>query len=226
MCEHVLFSWSGGKDSTLALYKICREQQYSNYDITHLLTVLTEGYDRISGHGVRRTLLEHQVAALDHNLHALYISRVSSIEEYESVVAGAASKYHQEEGASAMVFGDIFLKHLKKRRMQSLEQVGMKGVFPLWQKNSRDIIKQFIALGFKAFVVCIDAKVLDKSFVGRQIDEDFLNQLPPEIDPCGENGEYHTFVYDGPLFRERVRCKPGEIVLRDSFYFCDLIPDE
>ena len=221
MREKVIVAWSGGKDSALALHKI---QRAGDYEILTLLTTLTEDYDRISMHGVRRELLERQAELLDLHLEKMFISKNTSEEEYESQMREVLTKY-LSAGASAIVFGDIFLEDLRKYREDNLSRIGMKGIFPLWKSNTTELAHKFIALGFKAITTCVDSEFLDKAFVGRTIDEEFLSELPPDVDPCGENGEFHSFVYDGPIFREQVSCATGEVILRDKrFYFCDLIP--
>ncbi|MBI3660470.1 diphthine--ammonia ligase [Candidatus Acetothermia bacterium] len=221
MPEKVLFGWSGGKDSTLALYEI---QRAENYEIAALLTTVTKDYDRISMHGVRRTLLEQQATSLGYPLEQVFISKQSSNEEYESKMREALTKY-QSAGISSVVFGDLFLEEIRKYREAHLAQIGMKGVFPLWGKNTTELAHTFIDLGFEAIIVCVDSKALDGKFVGRIFDKKFLSELPLTVDPCGENGEFHSFVFDGPIFRKPILFKKGEIVLRDNrFYYCDLIP--
>ena len=123
-----------------------------------------------------------------------------------------------------MAFGDIFLEDLRKYREENLAKQGMKGLFPIWRRDTGELIRTFIQLGFQVFVVCVDSKVLGASFAGKRIDSDFLKQLPGPVDPCGENGEFHSFVFDGPIFGEEIRFSVGEVVQRDSFYFCDLLP--
>ena len=213
--------WSGGKDSAMALHEVSTNQRYREYQVTGLLTTLTEGYDRISGHGVRRSLLEYQAACLGLNLHKTYIPKGATMGEYESVIEEALLK-HKGEGSSVAATGDIFVE---KRRMATFKKTGVKGCFPLMLNNSYEHVTRLIDLGFKAYVVCVDSAVFDQSFAGRILDRDFLDELPTGVDPCGENGEFHTFVFDGPIFRERVKCKLGKVVLRESFYFCDFLPD-
>jgi len=221
MAEKVLFAWSGGKDSALALYEL---QQMQQYDISALLTTVTKGYDRISMHGVSRILLEQQADSLGVPLEKIFISRNSSHEEYETSMREVLTKYG-EAGVSSVVFGDIFLETVKEYREDNLKKVGMKGIFPLWGKDTAKLAQEFIDLGFKAIVTCVDSRMLDKKFVGSTYDKRFLRELHPDTDPCGENGEFHSFVYDGPLFRERISCARGDIVLRDDrFYYCDLVP--
>jgi len=216
--EPVLMSWSGGKDSCLALYEI---QKSSVYRVAALLTTITREYDRISMHGVRRALLEKQAASLGLPLHQVMISKAANNEEYEIKMALAFSEYH-ETGIHSVVFGDLFLEDIRTYRDQFLAKHAMEGLYPVWQRNTRSFIKEFIELGFKAVVSCVDSKTLDKSFAGKTIDEDFIYSLPANVDPCGENGEFHTFVYDGPSFAQPVEFSVGEAILREGFWFRDL----
>jgi uncharacterized protein (TIGR00290 family) len=218
----VLASWSGGKDSCRALYEL---QKSSNIRIEALLTTLTRDFDRISMHGVRRVLLEQQAASLGLPLHPVFISKGASNQEYETNMGEALATYRQR-GIDTVVFGDLFLEEIRAYREQQLAKHGMTGLYPLWKRDTSKLIREFLALGFKTAVVCVDPAQLDASFVGRVIDEDFLVQLPAQVDPCGENGEFHTFVFDGPMFNTAVKFSFGEIVNRDSFWFCDLLPDE
>jgi uncharacterized protein (TIGR00290 family) len=221
MTKKVLFTWSGGKDSVMALYEL---QKAGNYEISALLTTVTKDYDRISMHGVRRVLLEQQADSLGYRLDQVFISKSSSNEEYETKMREVLEKY-LKAGISTVVFGDIFLEDLRKYREENLSKIGMKAVFPIWKRNTTELAHTFIDSGFKAVITCIDSQVLDKGFVGRRYDEQFLSELPSNLDPCGENGEFHSFVYDGPIFRESLLFEPGDVVLRDNrFYFCDLIP--
>jgi len=221
MTERVLFTWSGGKDSVMALYEL---QKAGDYEISALLTTVTKDYDRISMHGVRRVLLEQQADSLGYSLEQVFISKNASNEEYEAKMREILEKY-VKAGISTVVFGDIFLEDVRKYREENLSKIGMKAVFPIWKRNTTELTHTFIALGFKAVITCVDSKVLDKRFVGRRFDERFLSELPSNVDPCGENGEFHSFVYDGPIFRESLLYELGEVVLRDNrFYFCDLIP--
>lgn len=218
--EKILFTWSGGKDSSLALYELKRK---GGYEISSLLTTVTAGYERISMHGVRITLLERQAASLGLWLEKIYITKNSSNQEYESKMRERLLGY-RDRGISSAAFGDIFLEDLKKYREDCLAKIGMKAVFPIWRRDTKELANAFIDLGFKAIITCIDSHVLDKKFVGMDFDRRFLSELPSGADPCGENGEFHSFVYDGPIFQERISFKRGEIVLRDNrFYFCDLL---
>jgi uncharacterized protein (TIGR00290 family) len=221
MAEKVLFTWSGGKDSILALYEL---QMRSDYEIVALLTVLAEDYDRISMHGVRSILLERQANSLGLPNEKVYISKNSSNEEYEAKMREVFQRYLTAD-VSSVVFGDIFLEDLRKHREDNLSKIGMKAVFPIWKRDTTDLAHEFIDLGFKAIITCVDSNVLDKAFVGRLYDQQFLSELPSTVDPCGENGEFHSFVYDGPIFQKRVPYTKGEIVFRDGrFWYCDLMP--
>ncbi len=219
--EKVLFSWSGGKDSARALYEILASRRYQ---IAALLTTVTEDYDRISMHGVRQILLEQQAESLGLRLEQAVIPKQASNEQYESKMAETLKRY-KEADVTSVVFGDIFLEDLKEYREKNLAGLGMKGIFPLWKKDTVELIKSFIGLGFKAVTVCVDTQALDQRFVGRTIDEQFVSDLPETVDVCGENGEYHSFVYAGPIFGRNISYKLGEVVLRDDrFCYCDLIP--
>jgi uncharacterized protein (TIGR00290 family) len=221
MSEKILFSWSGGKDSALALYSL---KQNKELKIVALLTTITEGYDRISMHGVRRELLEKQAESIGVPLEKVSISKNCTNEEWEEKIKSVMLRY-KDEGITCVAFGDIFLEDLKKYREENLAKIGMKGIFPLWKQNSYILAKKFIGLEFKAIVTCVDSKQLDEKFCGREFDEAFLSELPKNVDPCGENGEFHSFVYAGPIFKNEIPFKKGEIVLRDEqLYFCDLIP--
>ncbi|MCX6112786.1 MAG: diphthine--ammonia ligase [Proteobacteria bacterium] len=219
--EKAFFAWSGGKDSAMALYEL---QKIHSYEIWALLTTVTEGYDRISMHGVQRILLEQQAESLGLPLEKIYITKQASNNEYETKMKDKLMDY-KSRGVSSVVFGDIFLEDLRKYREENLSKVGMKGIFPLWKRETTELAHTFIDLGFKAVITCVDSNVLDKRFVGRVYDEQFLQELPSGVDPCGENGEFHSFVYDGLIFKERIAFTMGDIVLRDNrFYFGDLIP--
>jgi len=174
---------------------------------------------------VRRTLLEQQAESIGLPLHQVLIPKDCSNEIYAARMTEALNIFKQK-GVGTVAFGDIFLEDVRKYREDNLAKLSMKAVFPIWGRDSAELVHTFIALGFKSIVSCIDTKVLDKKFLGRQIDEDFIAELPPGIDPSGENGEFHSFAYDGPLFRKRIGYKLGEAVLRDSFHFRDLIPTD
>lgn len=219
--EKAVLCWSGGKDSAVALYEVQKSKQYR---IAGLLTTVSEEYDRVSLHGVPRLLVEQQAHSIGLPLEEVFVPRSSTNEEYESRMKQTLIRL-QREGVSLAIFGDIFLEDLRKYREDNLAKIGMKAVFPIWGRDTAGLIRDFITLGFKAVVTCINARVLDRRFIGRELDEGFLAELPPGVDRCGENGEFHTFVYDGPIFKHRIGFTLGETVLRDSFYFCDLVSD-
>lgn len=219
-CASALVSWSGGKDSCLALYEI---QKAQSYRVAALLTTVTRDYDRVSMHGVRRVLLEKQATSLSLPLHQILISKDATNEEYEAKMVEAFSVY-REKGIDSIVFGDLFLEDIRAYRERFLARHRMRGLFPVWGRDTGIFIRQFLDLGFRAVVTCVDSKVLDQSFAGRLIDESFLSSLPSDVDPCGENGEFHSFVFDGPIFTAPVEFSLGETVLRESFWFRDLLP--
>jgi uncharacterized protein (TIGR00290 family) len=220
MREKVVVAWSGGKDSALALYEALNSE---SYEVIALLTTVARDQGRISIHDVRRVLLEQQAKALRIPLEELFILNGASNAEYETVLLNAL-KRHRDKDVSSVVFGDLFLEDIKKYREHVLEKAGLNGVFPLWKKDTKQIARKFINLGFTAVVTSVDSHVLGKDFAGREYDEKFLSDLPAGVDPCGENGEFHTFVYNGPIFYEKVNFKKGELTLKDNrFFSCDLI---
>lgn len=221
MNEKILFTWSGGKDSAMALHEILKG---AAYEISSLLTTVTEDYERVSIHGVRRALLEEQAASLGLPLEEVFIPKNTSDGEYEARMGEVLEKY-RASGVSAAAFGDIFLEDLRRYRENNLSRIGMKAIFPLWKRDSAELARAFIRLGFKAVITCVDSHALDRTFAGRIFNEGFLSEIPPSVDPCGENGEFHSFVYDGPLFRKEISFTRGEVVLRENrFWYCDLIP--
>lgn len=214
-------AWSGGKDGTLALYEVLKT---GSYEIIALLTTVEKDHDRTSIHYVRRVLLERQSKALRIPIEELLIPKNASNKEYETVLIEALMK-HRSNYVSSIVFGDLFLEDIRKYREHLLTETKLNGVFPLWKRDTMKLAHTFVGLGFKAVITSVDGYVLGKDFAGRDYDEKLLSDLPTDVDPCGENGEFHTFVYDGPIFCERVMFKKGEVVLRDNrFYSCDLLP--
>ena len=208
--EKVIFNWSGGKDSALCLHKIMLEQRY---EIMCLLTTISQPYQRISMHGVRSGLLDIQAERIGLPLLKIQIPEMPTMETYDHTMAAALSDL-KKRGVTASVFGDIFLEDLRKYREDKLGELNIKGIFPLWKIPTGKLIRVFIDGGFKAITTCVNSKHLDKSFVGRIIDDDFLKDLPGGVDPCGENGEYHSFVYDAPFFSAPVEFEKGDIVYR------------
>jgi uncharacterized protein (TIGR00290 family) len=198
-------------------------QKAPNTRVEALLTTVTRDFDRISMHGVRRVLLERQAESLGLPLRQIFIKKGAGNDEYEQKM-GETFVTYRDQGINVVVFGDLFLRDIRAYREQLLARFNMTGLFPVWGRDTAQFIREFIELGFKALIVCVDPAQLDPSFSGRLIDEDFLADLPAGADPCGENGEFHTFVFDGPNFRKPVNFSIGEIVCRDSFWFCDLVP--
>ncbi len=221
--EKIVLSWSGGKDSAMALHELQRSGQW---DVVSLLTTVAKQFERVSHHGVRTELLERQADALGVPLHKIYLAgTMSTNEEYEAIMEEAMLDY-KRTGVEAVAFGDLFLEDLRDYRIRNLAKVGMRAVFPIWGRDTAELVRSFCALGFKARLTCVVAESLSADFVGRLIDEDLVRDLPPNVDPCGENGEFHSFVFDGPCFKWPVNVRLGETVKRDVRYFADLLPDQ
>lgn len=219
MKKRVLFAWSSGKDSALALHEL---KKNPDVEVAALLTTVTEGYDRISMHGVRRNLLSLQAEALGYPLDEVVIPQNCTNEIYEQRMNEAVRKY-KDAGVETAAFGDIFLQDVREYREERMNRAGMSCIFPLWGRSTKELSALFCDQGFKAIVVCVDTHALAPEFTGRRYDRSFISDLPAGIDPCGENGEFHTFVYDGPVFTRPVKVTPGEKVLRDNrFSYCDL----
>lgn len=242
MKPKAIFNWSSGKDSALALYKVLQSDEFQ---IHSLVTSVNSHYNRISMHGVRTELLEKQAESLKLPLLKMEIPEMPSMEIYEEIMKKTLEDF-KNEGVTHSIFGDIFLEDLRKYREDKLRTIGFEGVFPLWKIDTQELIHEFLDLGFKTIVTCVNEKFLDKSFVGRVIDEQFIKDLPDNVDVCGENGEFHTFTFDGPIFSKPIEFEIGEIVHRKyekpkttvsnsacdtddtafdyGFWYCDLIP--
>lgn len=228
------FNWSGGKDSALALY---HAQKTKLYSVEKLLTNINGQHRRISMHGVREELLEQQAKSIGIPLQKIILPDEPAMSEYEQQMKNNLSDLKSQNFTHA-IFGDIFLEDLKNYREQQLASVGLKAVFPIWKRDSIELIHEFVDLGFKTIVVCIKTDLLPKEFAGRIIDREFLKDLPKNVDACGENGEFHTFVFDGPVFSRPINFTKGEIVYKEyaapktngkvkpglGFYFQDLTP--
>jgi uncharacterized protein (TIGR00290 family) len=212
-------SWSGGKDSALTLWAL----RAQGIEPQALITTVTEAFDRISMHGVRRELLRAQAQSAGVALVEVEIPPACVNEVYEAQMAKA---FEAEPLASARIvaFGDLFLADIRDYREQRLAASGRRGLFPLWGRDTGLLAREFIEAGFEARIACLDPRALPADFAGRRYDESLLADLPPDVDPCGENGEFHTFVYAGPIFGEPIACQTGEVVERDGFVFCDLVP--
>jgi len=231
--EPILFCWSGGKDSAMALHTLLQQKHFR---VVALLTTVTEGRvpgfvlanpgstdDRIAMHGVRRELLQRQAESIGLPLHEVRIPPQCVNPVYEARMEEAL-RYFYGQGIRKVAFGDIFLEDLRAYREKNLARIGMTALFPIWKRDTRELIRSFHAAKFRAIAACINPKVLDRSFAGRELDASFFRDLPPNVDPCGENGEFHTFVFDGPIFQSPIPIRTGEIVNRDGFVFCDLLP--
>jgi uncharacterized protein (TIGR00290 family) len=232
MKERVVFCWSGGKDSALALHRVLRDDRY---EVVSLLTTCNEHFQRVSMHGVRLELLDAQARALRLPLEKVFVSERSSNEEYIARMSFCLRE-HRQRGVSACVFGDIFLEDLRQWREQNLAQLGLHGVFPIWKVASRELLQEFFHHRFASVICCVNDAWLGETTVGRMLDQSFIQSLPDDVDPCGENGEFHSFAFDGPVFAQPVRFQLGEKVYRPlepqpdpssrtrGFWYCDLLP--
>ena len=220
--QPVVVAWSGGKDSALALREIQRDARYR---VAALVTTVTTEYDRISMHGVRRTLLRQQAESLGLPLEEVPISPGASNDQYEAAMRATLEVLRRRiTGLDTVVFGDLFLADIRSYRERMLGQIGMKGLFPLWLRDTRALAHKFVRLGYRAVLVCVDTVQLRREFAGREFDASLLRDLPPAADPCGENGEFHSFVYAGPGLRRPIAHARGAVVLRDNrFVYCDLV---
>lgn len=228
--QKVLFCWSGGKDSALALYQA---MQNDTCEIVALLTTLNKTFKRVSMHGVREDLLEMQAYSIGLPLIKMYVSEGTN-QEYENEMEKLLLKY-KKEGVTKIIFGDIFLEDLRAYREKNLEKIGLKAEFPLWKRDTKKIIQEFFDLNFKTVVCCVNDAYLNQDNVGVELDENFVRNLPENVDSCGENGEFHTFCYAGPIFKTPIKFtveekiyKPLNTEMQNSntkgFWYCDLLP--
>ena len=216
----IYLAWSGGKDCSLALHALRADPRYR---VTHLLTTFTDAYDRASMHGVRRELLRAQAAAAGLPLVEVGIPAPCPMEEYSRIM-GDAMRKAVEAGIAGVAYGDLFLEDVRAYREERLAEVELDGIFPLWGSDTQALAHRFIELGFRAHIVCVDTEQLDKSFIGRPFDRTMLAELPDGVDPCGENGEFHTFVGDAPFFERPVTHTLGHVEERERFVFQELLP--
>lgn len=223
MTEQVLFAFSGGKDSCLALQQVIQDP---NLEVAALLVTLTEDYRRISMHGVQEVLLDQQGASIGLALEKVWIPASANNDTYETRMHTVLEKY-KRQGVNRVVFGDIFLEDIRAYRERQLGRAGMQALFPLWGQDTGELAARFVASRFKGIICCVDSQALGKEFAGREMNPAFFQCLPDTVDPCGENGEFHSFVHDGPIFNQPVAVTTGDIVLRDQrFYYCELNPGE
>jgi uncharacterized protein (TIGR00290 family) len=213
-------AWSSGKDSAWALHVL---RSSPDVEVVGLLTTVNEVHDRVAMHGVRRSLLQAQADALGLPLVTAPIPHPCSNEDYERIMSGAVVRA-RGEGVEAFAFGDLFLEDIRRYRESRLEGTGIRPLFPLWRRPTAALAEEMIAGGLRAHIVTVDPRHLAPGFAGRAFDRTFLSDLPPAVDPCGENGEFHTFAWNGPMFRRPVEMRPGVVVEREGFVFADLVP--
>jgi len=216
----VLLAWSSGKDSAYSLHVL---RQRDDVEVVGLLTTVNRAYDRVAMHAVRRTLLEAQAEAAGLPLHVAEIPSPCPNEVYEQAMAEALAQAIAR-GVSGVAFGDLFLEDVRRYREERMQPTGLRLLFPLWGRPTRALAEEMIASGMKARLTCVDPRKLDRSFAGREFGDELLRDLPPGVDPCGEYGEFHSFAWDGPMFRRPLGVKGGEVVERDGFVFADLLP--
>lgn len=203
-----IFNWSGGKDSALCLHHVLQGKKYK---VEKLITTLSGATQRVSMHGVRQELLQQQAQSTGLPLQQIFLPENASMSAYDEIMEHSMRE-QQQQGITHAIFGDINLEDLRAYRERQLEKVNLQPVFPLWNRPTKELVQEFLQLGFKAVVVCVNERVLDASFAGRVLDDSFLQDLPANVDPAGENGEFHTFVFDGPVFRHPILYTQGEAV--------------
>jgi uncharacterized protein (TIGR00290 family) len=218
--KRILLSWSSGKDSAWTLYRL---RQDPEYEIVGLLTTFNQAADRVAMHAVRWSLVEQQAAAVGLRLWSVPLPWPCSNEQYESLMAETCAKA-VSQGIEGIAFGDLFLEDVRAYRIKQMAGTGLEPLFPIWGIPTNGLAREMIASGLKAILTCIDTRKLDAAFAGRRFDMEFLSGLPDGADPCGENGEFHSFVYAGPMFESEIAVVPGETVIREHFAFADLIP--
>jgi uncharacterized protein (TIGR00290 family) len=220
--KRILLSWSSGKDSAWTLHTL---RQQSEYEVVGLLTTFNQEADRAAMHAVRRSLVEQQAAAAGLPLWSVPLPWPCSNEQYEALMAEACAKAVAQE-IEGVAFGDLFLEDVRAYRVRQMTKANLQPLFPLWGMPTASLAHEMVAGGLKAVLTCIDTRKLDRAFAGRQFDEALLSSLPQGIDPCGENGEFHSFVYAGPMFDSEIGIEVGEKITKDHFVFTDLIPAE
>lgn len=219
--KKAVFSWSTGKDSALALHRVLSA---GIYEIQELITTVGEEYNRVSMHGVRTTLLEEQARSIGLPLNKILIPSDCTNDTYEDIMKEAMSGY-SDMGIETVIFADLFLGDIRAYREKQLARIGMLAEFPVWDPDTGKIADTVIRSGFKSVITCVDSTQLTREYCGRDYDIEFINSLPEGVDPCGENGEFHTFTYSGPVFHKDISFKKGVITQRDErFYYCDLLP--
>ncbi|MCB9895307.1 MAG: adenine nucleotide alpha hydrolase [Planctomycetes bacterium] len=217
--KKVLLSWSSGKDSAWTLHAL---RQLPDIELVGLLTTLNKTHDRVAMHAVRRELLRAQADAAGLPLREVDLPWPCTNEDYEQLMK-AACEQAVADGVTHMAFGDLFLEDVRDYRVEKLKGTGLEPIFPLWGRRTPELAREMIAGGLRAYLTCVDPKQLDARFVGREFNADLLADLPASIDPCGERGEFHSFVFEGPMFRAPIDVRLGEVVTRDGFTFADVL---
>ena len=220
--DRILLAWSSGKDSAFSLHVLRRME---DVEVIGLLTTVNEAHDRVAMHAVRRTLLEAQAQAAGLPLAIVAIPHACPNDVYEAAM-GRALEEAKARGIRGVAFGDLFLEDIRRYREERMAGTGLRLVFPLWGRPTAALAEEMIEAGLRARITCVDPRVLPASFAGREFDRQLLADLPPGVDPCGENGEFHTFAWDGPMFRHPVPVRGCEVVAREGFVFADLLPAE
>jgi uncharacterized protein (TIGR00290 family) len=224
--KKILLSWSSGKDSAWSLHVLRQRllHQSDEVEVVGLLTTINTHFQRVAMHGTRQTLLQAQAAAARLPLWEVPLPWPCSNEVYEEAMSRACTSAVQQ-GISAVAFGDLFLEDVRRYREDRLRGTGLEPIFPLWGQNTRELILEMLDAGLRARIVCADPSKLPADFIGRDLDYELVSRLPAKVDPCGENGEFHTFAYAGPMFHEPIPIKAGEVVTRDGFLYADVLAD-
>jgi uncharacterized protein (TIGR00290 family) len=220
--DRILLAWSSGKDSAYSLHVL---RGMKDVEVVGLLTTVNEAHDRVAMHAVRRSLLEAQADAAGLPLVIVRIPQACTNEVYEAAM-GRAVEEAKARGVTGVAFGDLFLEDIRRYRERQMTGTGLRLLFPLWGRPTAALAREMLDAGLRARITCVDPRVLPPSFAGREFDRQLLTDLPPLVDPCGENGEFHTFAWNGPMFRHPVPVRGGEVVTRDAFVFADLLPAE
>jgi len=219
--KRILLSWSSGKDSAWALHVLKQNSEYEEYEIAGLLTTFNGAANRVAMHAVRRELVEAQAEAVGVPLWPVELPWPCGNADYEALMRAVCDKAVRE-GIGAVAFGDLFLEDVRAYREKQMRETGLQPLFPIWGLPTAELARQMIAAGLRAKLTCIDPKVLDPSFAGREFDARLLAELPSGVDPCGERGEFHSFAYAGPMFARKLDVAVGEVVMRDGFVFADV----
>jgi uncharacterized protein (TIGR00290 family) len=220
MMKKILLSWSSGKDSAWALHVL---RQQAEYEVAGLVTTINSAFDRVAMHSTRRALVEMQAEAAGLPLITAPLPWPCSNVEFELAMKRVCDQAVSEE-ITGIAFGDLYLAEIRAYRERQLQGTGLEPLFPIWERPTDELARQMIGSGLRAKIVCVDPKQLPPEFVGRDFDQSFLDELPAGVDPCGENGEFHSFVYAGPMFSRELAIAAGEKVERDGFWFCDVLP--